>query len=75
MGADNRRIGRDAQTWLNEWRLECGIIPIRTIVAEIPPDWEVSPETPAAMSDLLLERRSWLAAGFVTSIFPQDELF
>jgi hypothetical protein len=44
-------------------------------VAEIPPDWEVSHETRAAMIDFLLQRRNWLAAGFVTSIFPQDELF
>ena len=48
---------------------------IRTIVTEIPSDWEVSREVRGAMIDFLLQRRNWLAAGFVTSIFPQDELF
>lgn len=48
---------------------------IRTIVAEIPTDWDVSQEIRAAMIDFLLQRRNSLATGFVTSIFPQDELF
>lgn len=48
---------------------------IRTIVREIPPDWEVSREVREAMIDFLLQRRNWLATRFVTSIFPQDELF
>ena len=39
------------------------------IVAEIPPDWEVPREVGDAMIDFLLQRRHWLAAGFVTSIF------
>ena len=48
---------------------------IRTIVTEIPPDWKVTHEIRSSMIEFLLQRRNWLATGFVTSIFPQDELF
>ena len=48
---------------------------IRSIVAEIPKDWEVSNNIRTAMTDFLLQRRSYLANEFVPSIFPQNELF
>jgi hypothetical protein len=48
---------------------------IQTIVLEVPLDWEVSREVRHALIDFLLQRRKWLETRFVTSIFPQDELF
>jgi len=50
-------------------------VAIRTIVRDVPMDWQVSPEVREAMIDFLLQRRNWLVTNFVTSIFPQGELF
>lgn len=48
---------------------------IHEIVASIPADWEVDAPIRAAMEDFLCQRRDWLAKVFVTSLFPQGELF
>src|ERR1035437_1899083 len=48
---------------------------IRTIVQEIQRDWQVDDNVREALIDFLLQRRIWLAPRFVTSLFPQNELF
>jgi hypothetical protein len=48
---------------------------IRTIVAEIPQDWEVSTGQREVLVNFLRDRRNWLVSHFVNSLFPQQELF
>lgn len=47
---------------------------IESVVAAIPPDWQVDVPLRIALIDFLLQRRAWLAKEFVSRLFPQGEL-